>query len=260
VKIYLAGKMPAPEIIIEEKSSLAEIEINGRKEFVATGRFGYLYETNETFGFLSSYDWEDWRYSIAPGLKNWLARGSKMSCSFEKYADSELASLELLGGHDYSGPYYEVRYQQHGCYDLGETNHAQSSDDSARRTFRACCSNIANSDVVFAWIEDFDCFGTLWELGFAFGQGIPVFVATPETKPAPDDLWFSFQSARAIVKNDSPKAAFESFLINYAPALTAELARKESEAVRKELESLKSKIERIGDGRSAAWRELMKEL
>lgn len=41
---------------------------------------------------------------------------------------------------------------------------------------QSCIGQIKECDAVFAWIDSYDCYGTLFELGYAKGLGKPVFI------------------------------------------------------------------------------------
>lgn len=58
------------------------------------------------------------------------------------------------------------------------------------------------SDVVFAWIDCLDCFGTLAEVGLAFGLNKSIIIGGPEEYR---DLWFVYEmSAFNFLKCQRP--------------------------------------------------------
>lgn len=60
------------------------------------------------------------------------------------------------------------------------------------KVVQLCYAAISRSDMVFAWIESLDAYGTLVELGYAKGLGKKVWIAGPEHF---SDLWFAYQMA-----------------------------------------------------------------
>lgn len=84
--------------------------------------------------------------------------------------------------HDEQGTY--VLYRASTCMD--DFGIRQS------RVVELCFAAIRSSDLVFAWIESPDAYGTLVELGYAKAQGKQIWVAGPEYY---SDLWFAYQMA-----------------------------------------------------------------
>ena len=52
-----------------------------------------------------------------------------------------------------------------------------------------CLTQITNSDIVFAYIDDVTCYGTIAELGYARKKNKKIFIIFKSTKIA-DELWF----------------------------------------------------------------------
>jgi hypothetical protein len=70
---------------------------------------------------------------------------------------------------------------------------------------------VDEAQVVFAWIDDFEAFGTIWELGYADAQDKLVVIGCPFDIPNSGELWFPLMSADWIVNESSPEKAFEVF-------------------------------------------------
>jgi hypothetical protein len=92
---------------------------------------------------------------------------------------------------------------------------------SQERVVRLCLSCIRQSDVVFAWVDDPTAYGTVAEIGFAIGLGVPVWLYEP---PQPDlvqhfDMWFMRKMATVRRIADDPIKAFEDFEKSYGPRL-----------------------------------------
>lgn len=70
-----------------------------------------------------------------------------------------------------------------------------------------CLQAIKDAHLVFAWIEDMTAFGSLWEMGFAVGNGIPVVVGLQSSFDA-SDLWFAVYGCRLVVRAETAREAF----------------------------------------------------
>jgi hypothetical protein len=165
-------------------------------------------------GKISKYDW---RTTIVDGMGtpcgidvgayyDYVNEETRYPKSWEPYEQS------IHGVHTYTGPYF-LRCD-HGCYH-GENEHGSgiesygcgcgsstfASDHKAiaslprrrEHIVHLCLSAIDTSDVVFAWIENTTCYGTLAEIGYAHGAGKTIWIAGPSHFP---DLWFTYQLAR----------------------------------------------------------------
>lgn len=142
-----------------------------------------------------------WRTSIlSPQATDGMGSGQFVTHE----SPSDLAALPVLEGvvfgrHDYVGPCYfdcvsgHARWRdgEHGCNDsvyVGEPR-----GDLTRQTIRRLCLDaIRRADVVFAWLDSLDCYGTLAEIGYAHAVGRKIWVASPEPLP---DLWLAFGMA-----------------------------------------------------------------
>lgn len=80
-------------------------------------------------------------------------------------------------------------------------------------------SSIKRSDLVFAWIDSMDCFGTLVEIGYAFGQECVVVVASPPDFDT-SDIWMPFSFRHIGGTYDTPGEAWNALWSN--PRLAAE--------------------------------------
>jgi hypothetical protein len=154
----------------------------------------------------------DWRHDLVPGLRG-LGDLYESIPNVERFPVLEGA---VLGKHDYTGPYFVSC--DHSCYH-GRTSHGvgawndgesevEFADEGAEewddyrgcgpdgphrdRVVALCLDAIRRSDLVFAWIDRDDCFGTLAELGYARAYGRTVWIAGP--KPF-RELWFVYEMA-----------------------------------------------------------------
>src|SRR5262245_44160638 len=89
----------------------------------------------------------------------------------------------VFGRHDYVGPYFlgcdhgcwhgpgshGLGGYGHGYHDLGELRRESVRD--------ACLVALRRADLVFAWVDTPDCFGTIAEVGYARALGAEVVIA-----------------------------------------------------------------------------------
>jgi len=166
----------------------------------------------------------DWRESVTDTL---LDGGSGRAWS--------VTPLAVLGRFDYTGPYFTDL--GHGL-DHGPNNHGVglAMDAEGERCSGVCpliqkcptdwdlCEQtvdgrrwflmakitcaIADADIVFAWIDSLDCYGTLLELGIAYARGKTIWIAGP-VKFA--DLWLTYQIADARFEYATPREALLAF-------------------------------------------------
>jgi hypothetical protein len=106
----------------------------------------------------------------------------------------------IFDTHHYSGPYFancghgcNYRDDQHGWIGSGATFKHGGEESSARETLIAnCLTAINRADVLFAWIDSPDCYGTVAEIGYAKGVGKRVYVTGPRYFR---DMWFLYEMA-----------------------------------------------------------------
>lgn len=113
------------------------------------------------------------------------------------WADEELRELE----QDEHG--FFVRSYRGGCL----------SGDGPRQeqVVTLCQEAIRQSDVVFAWLDQEDAYGTLVELGYANALQKRVWIAGPAFFP---DLWFAYRSAdRVLVPQPDARTALQALLV-----------------------------------------------
>lgn len=129
----------------------------------------------------------------------------------------------ILGKFDYVGPYFVNASHFSGNYtELGENTHgtdgvvewdhcgAERSAESERRVRYLAVTSIFNADLVYAWIDSTDCYGTIAEIGVAHALQKIVVIAGPERF---DDLWFVYQMANFTdFKWQSPGSALVKYL------------------------------------------------
>lgn len=172
----------------------------------------------------------DWRHNRVPGLRNAL----DIDDAFSPWVEGPV--LPITGSAlSYGGPYFLA--DDHGCAHGACTHGGLASgciaglvreSDSEQRAAVAkrCALNIDSSDAVFAWVEDYEAYGTLVEVGIAWGKNIPVYVYVPVDFDQ-SELWFAEQM---VVGNEfrrahTVEAALDDFLfeVEIRPSLISSL-------------------------------------
>lgn len=155
-RIYLAGK-------ITNKSWRKVIE-SGGKEFCLDS-----YERNnlESVYFADKDQYYNYEYET------------------EDYIITGPHSLSCDHGCFHRGIHAATSYDE--CGDLVELE--PDADIYVDDVIRACCSQIDRSDIVFAYIDSLDAYGTFAEIGYAFGKGKKIYIIV-EDEYMLDQLWF----------------------------------------------------------------------
>jgi hypothetical protein len=110
---------------------------------------------------------------------------------------------------------------QHADTIIRSRNHHESR--TPEEILDDCLSGIGLACVVFAWVDAADAYGTLVEIGYARGIGVPLYVAfkrglqLSESKTSDwnnhgckmDDLWFASMIANKWGYFDTPQQAFD---------------------------------------------------
>ena len=76
--------------------------------------------------------------------------------------------------------------------------------------FNRSKQGIDEAQMVFAWIDDYEAFGTIWELGYAAAQDKIIAIGCPFDISISGELWFPLKCAHFIVNESSPEKAFEA--------------------------------------------------
>jgi very-short-patch-repair endonuclease len=176
----------------------------------------------------------DWRHEIVRGLESWGHEADRFEPRWPRLANAVLNQL------DYVGPYFMG--DDHGC-GHGPHTHGCGPEEGmcggayltpGRRGIRDLCFDaIARSDLLFAWLDRMDAYGTLVEIGYAKALGKRIWIAspTPPVKQSVDlghsltfiehqgltDLWFAFECADMIYTEDSAIAALKRLADAFKP-------------------------------------------
>lgn len=153
----------------------------------------------------------------------------------------------VVGGFDYVGPYFTTFPQNgrepdtHGndfCAfnNIQEYGWEHGGDDlpGQEMVVQLCLDAIHRADVVFAWLDGADLYGTLVEIGYARGIGKPVWIGTKdyETYRSGEELNRELWFAETIASHtwhfsDSPLEAWERCLKHYQPSLLKHIPYRE---------------------------------
>ena len=87
-----------------------------------------------------------------------------------------------------------------------------------KEVYNICIEQIKKSDIVFAYIDDTTCYGTLFELGYAASIGKDIIILYDYKFPS-NDMWFINIAAKIFkhknLKTTSVKEMFDKIVIPY---------------------------------------------
>lgn len=183
MKIYLAGKMD------EKYGDWRDALLEGQSEDWNTGKKAPYWELAYRSGSVDLGQ---------IGVRPWPREKNR----------------RVLGMHDYVGPYrttylpeIDTKYSGyfHGSIVTGQ--HGMSSFEDHAAIVRECVGAIERADIVFAYLNSPDCFGTLAEIGMAHQMGKFIAIATSEAGTedeygygwSGEGLWFIDSLADAVI-------------------------------------------------------------
>jgi len=146
----------------------------------------------------------DWRHA--------LCGSSYRTSSLEEYQDKESIGtsfgrrcigpwfLDTMGGHGEMG--HESMTVFHGS--------AEPFEGHQGIVLNQCLSQIQKADMVFAWIDDGEAYGTIAEIGYAKALGKKVWIGMSEDMEQLYDTWFVEHMADALVYAKSAGEAYAS--------------------------------------------------
>lgn len=184
------------------------------------------------FYFAGKVAVNDWRHSIIKDLRT--VRSARID------NESDLLMLRqkwpvmenvIFGEHSYTGPYFIG--DDHGCYH-GRSSHGNGEngcfgslygpdgdvsgghgpypEETRRHIIRLCLHAVAESDVVFVWVDSNTMYGTLFELGFALAYRKPIWWAEKIGNYDLDDMWFAKTSATDVTQSYNAMEALRHFI------------------------------------------------
>jgi hypothetical protein len=167
----------------------------------------------------------DWRHSLVDGLDSVFDH----NCG-DDYG--ELVSLlndtwpilpqAIFNQHSYVGPYFLGNCGH--CPAFGDDTHGvalgrfpakrsgghQPEQDVTVR----CLEAIKRANLLFAWVDQSDCYGTILEIGYALACGVDVCVAGPRQFR---DMWFVYEAATwDFFRTKTPERGLAWFLAQYS--------------------------------------------
>lgn len=163
-----------------------------------------------------------WRNQILGGVTR--TNGIDVGYYWEdisKYIDSEYDAgfCIITGPHslgcDHRGCFHS---KQDAMHTATPTNHsrtcAMGSIVTKDDVKYACCHQIDKSDMVFAYIDGLDCYGTLAEIGYAYGKGKFICILYKD-KTIKKELWFVSQMGNITYTGRKIKPCFKEALNTY---------------------------------------------
>ena len=121
----------------------------------------------------------------------------------------EIAQTRI--GRKYTGPFWvDLMGHCSGGHITG------SGEKNKKIVYSRCLSQIDKSDIVFAWIDTMDCYGTLAEIGYAKAKGKTIWIGIDEKLNTPDEdsdrlsdqLWFAKEMASVVNVSENALDAY----------------------------------------------------
>lgn len=172
-----------------------------------------------------------WRDEIAPG---WSKQGWVHGESTWAHRDMVAEVLDRSGMGEWrvrlTGPYWLNMNEGHCCdssggpsqYGLGDHSWGEYRFFESRAQHKPIVDYVAadrplvaqmakdailGADLVFAWVDCLDCYGTLAEIGLAAAAGAVVVVAGPSSV-INGEVWLAAQFADIRIEDTTPKRAW----------------------------------------------------
>jgi len=169
---------------------------------------------------------------IAPN--DWRQRLVDIRNNFSGGEKDEIRNGKILKYNDYvniTGPFFLSC--DHSCYH-GDNSHGVGLNNlcpngerydcygltdyfSEKEVKDICLSQIKKSDVIFAYINSDDCFGTLYELGYASALGKPILLLFDNGNRR-ENMWFistGAKIARILLSHTGIKENFDEIIQYY---------------------------------------------
>lgn len=177
----------------------------------------------------------DWRSRIVKGLTGLYPSteggGEDTDEALIRLLNDDWPVLEeaVLLTHHYVGPYFirlwdgidvDIKmFDDEGDHGAGLSwIKAKRSGSHLPRTdiVHQCLDAIKKADVLFAWIDQPDCYGTLVEVGYAKALGKVILAAGPRMFR---DMWFVYESAQETVFGAPPDFCLLALLNRIGPPM-----------------------------------------
>lgn len=172
-----------------------------------SGKVDQLYGSWRDYLLGVRHEWRDNKRLELPKWEIIATKGDDYN--YRGYSVSEWPILygTVLETHDYTGPFrqtipdinYPTKWSGyfHGIESFG--SHGQMDESEKKQVVNHCKASIDKSDMVFAYINSRDCYGTLVEIGYAAARGIFVSLAIDCFEHNEDDIWFASEIANYVI-------------------------------------------------------------
>ena len=151
-----------------------------------------------------------WRHALVPQLSGWRKREKNVLETVAKDVFYTGPQFSCMGHFLNHGPTIhghievaDIHRKGHDPYLHGQIVLNRSKDA------------IKQADIVFAYIDSFDCYGTIAEIGFAHALGKTIFIVYPinfnfewNEETQRNELWFIEEMADAVGHTDDLKGYF----------------------------------------------------
>lgn len=161
----------------------------------------------------------DWRHRLFQDLRDETVVNTCEDETCHKYGqphfNKDNGVVDINNKFLYAGPFFIAC--DHGCYH-GENTHGRGAENETCYSGGAgsnptqydvwtqCLGWLSESDIVFAFIEDKTCYGTLTEIGWAHRDGKLVYIVFANDELA-KEMWFVGHTAiNTCVEKDVIKA------------------------------------------------------
>jgi len=139
----------------------------------------------------------DWRGSIATDE-------NRLYCDLDSLPSNPPVvnnAFEICGTkYALTGPFFCDNTSGHGSYNKYNQRAPHGAGISENIPMRSMIG-IKRADLVFAWIPDLTCYGTLAEIGYAVALGKEVVTCGPDWYP---DLWFIYELSDRFIQASTP--------------------------------------------------------
>ena len=155
-----------------------------------------------------------WRHRVVEGLRNsLLSTHVERLDIYEKWKPWPILHKSILGYYDYVGPYFIS--DDHGCAHGCDTHGAAAIEnggclDNLNKDmmkmwiYSRCLKAIDDCEMLVAWIDDKEAFGTIAEIGYAYAMKKDITILGSNYI---SDLWFTYQLANIPKLDCNPDPA-----------------------------------------------------
>lgn len=163
---------------------------------------------------------DDWR--PITGDQQHLDDPTAIARMYDASAELDCDDFVYIGPFSYGCDHGDAHGNaEHGAgisameHDLGRcgcirANHPEIKN--ARQVlFETCKARVLRADVVLAYIDSADAFGTFIEIGFANAAGVPVYIGVSDSmdQHVIDDMWFILRCAKKVYRGEAAQVLYE---------------------------------------------------